>query len=379
MSGRDPGEADRSTSALELFFDLAFVVAVAAAASALRTSWIAGDLHGVLGYLAVFFAIWWAWVNYSWFASAYDTGDIVFRLFTFVVMAGVLVLAAGITAAAGPAHDFTVVVLGYVIMRLALVPMWFKAARDHPRSRAVATRYGIGIVIVQVLWVLRTVFADHSTLGWVAFGVLVILELAIPYVAENAGPITPWNLGHVAERYEGFTIIVLGEVILAASLAISSALDDHGLSTQLVLLIVGSLLVVFSLWWLYFKWPMVQALRPETSFVFGYVHYFLFAAIAAAGAGIGTLVAVIHDDATIASRTASMLLAGCICVYLMGLSVVHAVGVRSPRVLGPGLLSSVLLIGIAALGAAAGTTVLLLGVGLVVVITLDQYAARRQA
>ena len=36
----------------------------------------------------VFFAIWWAWVNYSWFASAYDTDDIIFRLLTFVVMTG---------------------------------------------------------------------------------------------------------------------------------------------------------------------------------------------------------------------------------------------------------------------------------------------------
>ena len=61
-------------------------------------------------------------MNYSWFASAYDTGDIIFRLLTFVVMSGVLVLAAGVPRAAGEEHDFWVVVVGYVIMR----------ARDDP-------------------------------------------------------------------------------------------------------------------------------------------------------------------------------------------------------------------------------------------------------
>jgi low temperature requirement protein LtrA len=27
-------------------------------------------------YLIVFFAIWWAWMNFTWFASAYDTDDV---------------------------------------------------------------------------------------------------------------------------------------------------------------------------------------------------------------------------------------------------------------------------------------------------------------
>ncbi len=43
----------------------------------------------------VFFAIWWAWMNFTWFASAYDTDDVPYRVMTFVQMAGVLLLAAG--------------------------------------------------------------------------------------------------------------------------------------------------------------------------------------------------------------------------------------------------------------------------------------------
>jgi low temperature requirement protein LtrA len=51
---------------------------------------------GVLGYAMVFFAIWWAWMNFTWFASAYDTDDIPYRLTTLVQIAGALILAAGV-------------------------------------------------------------------------------------------------------------------------------------------------------------------------------------------------------------------------------------------------------------------------------------------
>ena len=57
----------------------------------------------------VFFAIWWAWMNFTWFASAYDNDDVPYRLLTFVQIAGVLILAAGVAAAFGtgtsPPHD----------------------------------------------------------------------------------------------------------------------------------------------------------------------------------------------------------------------------------------------------------------------------------
>jgi low temperature requirement protein LtrA len=52
--------------------------------------------HGIADYLLVFFAIWWAWVNFTWFAPAYDTDDVPDRLITLLQITGVLVLAAGV-------------------------------------------------------------------------------------------------------------------------------------------------------------------------------------------------------------------------------------------------------------------------------------------
>src|ERR1041385_5473211 len=128
MTGRDPGQEHRAATPLELFFDLTFVVAVAQWASGLHHGLVEGHARDVLvGFPLVFFGIWWAWMNFTWFASAYDTDDAIYRLATLVQLSGALVLAAGVPRALTD-HDFGVATLGYVIMRLALVAQWLRAA-----------------------------------------------------------------------------------------------------------------------------------------------------------------------------------------------------------------------------------------------------------
>ena len=129
LVSRGRGEEHRVASPLELFFDLCFVVAVAQAGVQLVHAIAeAHAAEGILNYAMVFFAIWWAWMNFTWFASAYDNDDVPYRLVTLVQMAGVLVLAAGVGRAFED-HDWSLVVLGYVIMRLAMTAQWLRAAR----------------------------------------------------------------------------------------------------------------------------------------------------------------------------------------------------------------------------------------------------------
>ena len=74
---RDPDEPSRASTPLELFFDLTFVVAVARASAALHHELAGGHVAaGVWGFVGVFFAVWWAWMNASWFASAHDADDV---------------------------------------------------------------------------------------------------------------------------------------------------------------------------------------------------------------------------------------------------------------------------------------------------------------
>ena len=88
MVARDPAQGGRAATPLELLFDLCFVVAVSSDAVELHHFVADGDVAaGLRNYLMLFFAIWWAWMNFTWFASAYDTDDVRYRLLTFVQIA----------------------------------------------------------------------------------------------------------------------------------------------------------------------------------------------------------------------------------------------------------------------------------------------------
>src|SRR6202020_1451584 len=115
-----------------------FVFAIGQIAAQLAHSINNGEpLQGVGPFAMVFFAIWWAWMNFSWFASAYDTDDVPYRLLTLLQMAGVLVLAAGVPASFEH-QNFFGITLGYFIMRVGLVAQWSRAAIEDPDGRATA-------------------------------------------------------------------------------------------------------------------------------------------------------------------------------------------------------------------------------------------------
>ena len=287
MSGRDIHEAHRVATPLELFFDLTFVVAIAIAAGQLHHAVVEHHLaQGLLGFVTVFFAIWWAWMNFTWFASAYDTDDAGYRFWTMVQMVGVLILAAGVPQATQA--NLTTVTIGYVVMRVGLIALWLRAARDHADRRTTSLRYAVGLLVVQVLWVLRLQVPE--SLFHFSWAVLVIAELAVPVWAARAGH-TPWHAHHIAERYGLFTIIVLGESVLSASNAVASVLAAQGWSLELALVGLGAVGLILGLWWVYFLVPNAAALHHhrERAFVWGYGHVLLFASLAALGAFLGVV------------------------------------------------------------------------------------------
>jgi len=303
MLARLPDEEHRSATVLELFFDLCFVVAVAQAASALHHQVADGHVgHGVVGYATVFFAIWWAWMNFTWFASAYDTDDVPYRLTTLVQIAGALILAAGVPdAVAG--SDFAVITLGYVVMRLAMVTQWLRAAGSDPPHRRSSLRFAAGIAALQVGWVLRLLLPEG--LGYAGFLVLVAAELAVPIWAERAAP-TSWHPRHIAERYGLFTLIVLGECVLSSTLAIQTALDEDAALGDLATTAAGGLLTVFAMWWLYFSKEAYELLTSlRAGIVWGYGHYLVFASAAAVGAGLAVNVDLVTHHAAIGPRAAA--------------------------------------------------------------------------
>jgi low temperature requirement protein LtrA len=323
MRARSAAEPHRVSTPLELFFDLCFVVAIAQAANRLHHSVAEQHLgHGVEFYFVVFFAIWWAWMNFTWFASAYDTDDDVYRITTFVQIGGALVLAAGISRAFD--GDASIVVAGYVIMRLAMVAQWLRAAGADRQRRPTALRYAAGITVVQVFWVLRQALPEHWLMP--AYVVLVLAELAVPIWAERAegGP-TTYHPQHIAERYGLFTIIVLGESVSAATIAVQGALDTEDEHTVALLrLAVAGLIVVCALWWLYFDRSAHALLTNlRTSILWGYGHYFIFAAAAAVGAGFAVAVDHTTGEAELSSTLTGYAIAVPVAVYLFFVWLLH--------------------------------------------------------
>jgi low temperature requirement protein LtrA len=330
MTARPIDEPHRVSSQLELLFDLTFVIAVAAATEQFAHTIAEGHAgSGLVAFLQVFFAIWWAWMNFTWFASSYDTDDVAYRLLTMVQMAGVLVLAAGVTAAADH-QDFRTVTIGYVIMRLALVVQWLRASVEDPERRRTARRYAVGISVIQLGWLLRLVLAEtgvltDSALLVAAFVVLAIGELAVPPWAERTAS-TNWHPHHIAERYGLFTIILLGETVLAGTNAVRRALDATHVNAALITVAACALVLVFALWWLYFLHPAGPGLegRRERSYHWGYGHYGIFAALAALGAGLEVAVEQTGHELHISATAVWYAVAVPVAVFIGLLWILHS-------------------------------------------------------
>ncbi|MER7457686.1 low temperature requirement protein A [Micromonospora sp. NPDC126480] len=314
MVARRTDEEHRSATPLELFFDLCFVVAVAQVAANLHHEISAGHVsHGVLRYLMVFFAIWWAWMNVTWFASAYDTDDDVYRITVLVQIAGALILAAGVPRAFTEG-DFATATYGYVVMRLAAVANWLRAASGDPEHRRTDHRYAIGVTLVQAGWLVRLL----SPADWwaVTFVLLAVADVLVPAVAERSR-MTPWHAGHIAERYGLFTLIVLGEVVLAVSLAVQAGVDagDDGLRR----LAAAGVVIVFALWWLYFDRRAEVPTRLRRTLAWGYGHYLIFASVAAVGAGLEVTVDGLRNLAKVPGTVVGYAVAVPVAVYLVTL------------------------------------------------------------
>ncbi len=294
FSGRDPDEEHRASTPLELLYDLTLVVAFGTAADELAHFVAEGHAWaGIGGFVFAVFAVTWAWLNYSWFASAYDTDDWVFRLATMVQMIGVVVLSLGVpqmfeSVDHGDTLDNGVMVAGYVIMRVSLLFLWWQVARQDPPRAPAAYTYMATIGIAQVGWVLLALLGLPIGTTFLLLTPLYLLELGGPRLAERKAP-TPWHPHHIAERYGLMVIITLGEVILGTVFALNALVHgEAGWSVDAVLLAFAGVGLTFGCWWAYFviPWAEVLARHRERGFRFGYGHLLVFAALAAMGAGL---------------------------------------------------------------------------------------------
>jgi low temperature requirement protein LtrA len=317
---RARSEHHRVATPLELLFDLAIVIAIASAAAGLHHA--ISDDHageGVLAFVFAFFAIWWAWMNYTWFASAYDDGGPWFRLLTMVIIFGALAVAAGVPALFA-AKPFFLVWLGFLIMRLAQVVLWLSAARGDPERRGTAVRYAAGIALAQVYWTALFMLGSPGTAAFgVAYAIGMAIELAVPALAERVAD-TPWHRHHMIERYGLLNIIVLGESMLAAANSMRRADTQLSLSSPLLHIAVCASITTFVLWWAYFQRDEhLPTQDRRRAFEWGYGHIVLFAAGAATGAGFAVLADIVAQKAKVPLRVGDIAVAVPVALYFASL------------------------------------------------------------
>jgi low temperature requirement protein LtrA len=303
MTGRDPDAAGRAATPLELLYDLTYVVAFAAAAEQLAHHVEVREVGSALG--AYGFAVWaisWAWMNFTWFSSAYGNDDALFRVATIVQMVGVIVLTFGLPvsfddAAHGESPHNTVTLVGYLVMRVPLIALWLRAAKEDVERRQTATAYAVLIAVAQAAWVAVIVVPLPVVVTVVALVVLALGEMVAPVLLERRFGLAPWNAGHIAERFGLLALITLGEVVAATTAAVGALTREDGWSAAAVLIIASGLVLAAGFWWAYFLIPSRAILEvwPERTFLWRYAHLPIFGSIAAVGAGLRVAAGTVHE------------------------------------------------------------------------------------
>jgi len=341
VTGRDPHESGRAATPLELLYDLVFVVAIAQAASQFAHLLAEGHVATAIGaFLFGMFAVLWAWISFSWFSSAFDTDDYVHRLATMVQMVGVTVMALGLPAVfhsidAGDALDNRVVVAGYVVMRVAMVFQWARAARQSPTHRRTCLAYIWTILIAQAGWI-ATALLPLSLVQVSAVGaVLILIELMGPYLAETKGDGTPWHAHHIAERYGLLVIIALGEGIVGTVASLSAIVGVEGWTLGAALVAIAGMGLTFGMWWAYFLISAGDVLhaRRERAYRWAYGGIPVFMAVADTGAGMDVAALYIQHKAHIGPVAVVLALAIPVAVFMFGIYGLYGVLYRAHETL----------------------------------------------
>ena len=270
-------DGDRHASYLELFFDLVFVVAIAQLSHELVLD---HSLHGFAVFGALYLPVFIAWQGFTIYSDRFDTDDVLFRLGIFAGMLAILGLAVQIPEAAhGSSTDFAV---AYVVLRSLMIGLYARAYVHVPEARPLIARYGPGYSLGVALWIVS--LAVDAPERYVLWGIALAWEYALPWLARALFPAIPVHTSHIPERFALFTIVVLGESVLAVALGVAGR--DWAPSAAAIAVL--GFVIAASIWWLYFGHGVELAVdrTPGSILVFAYAHIPLLAALTAVGAGI---------------------------------------------------------------------------------------------
>ena len=275
----------RSATWLELFYDLAFVVAVGQLGHRLAHH---HDAAGVWTFIGLFVPLWWTWASYTFYADRYDTDDIGQRLLAVLQMVSVVLMAASI----GAEDSLTAFAVAFVAAWAVLLAMYWRAYRHVEQSQELVRGYLVGFGAGWLFWVVSIWVPGAAK--YVLWAIGLAVQLYTPFRLRDIQKQVPLSVSHLPERFGLFTILVLGESFVAIVAALT-----HG-HWEVPLTIGGILGVMLAagVWWLYFdnaegkvvrrRVGQLKAWQP-TAWIYG--HLPLVIGITAMGIGLEFIVA----------------------------------------------------------------------------------------
>lgn len=287
-------EGERRATWLELFFDLIFVVAIAQLAHNFKSDF---SFLGFAKLALLFVPVWWCWIGATFYDTRFDNDGLVDRLITLLQMAIAATMAANIHH--GLDSSSVGFALSYIAFRGVLICQYLHAGYHVSQARQLTSWYAVGFTGSIVFW-LASIFVP---LPWrfLFWGIGLIIDFATPLTAGKRVAQVPPDMAHTTERIGLFTIIVLGESIVAV---VSGVGDKEWTPVSIAIALLG-LSIAFSFWWMYFDTvdeSPLHAMRKgqmKIALTWLYSHLPLTIGLTATGVGVEKMIHGLgHDSAS---------------------------------------------------------------------------------
>lgn len=312
-------EAGRRVTWLELFFDLVFVAAVAQVGTHLRDDY---STAGLLRFSLLFVLIWWAWVGHTWFSTRFDTDDVVQRALTWLQMFLVAVMAINATGALD-SRDSAGFAAAYSVMRLVLVAQYLRVRRIR-RARSLTTRYAVSCGAAATLWLTSAVVPPPMRF-WL-WALALAIDVGTPLLTTSHAIDVPHDAAHLPERYGLFSIILMGESMVAVMTGME---HQEYWSVRAAASAVLAMALIVAIWWCYFDLvnavgeQIVRSKHDAVRFhLWSYAHLPLYLGIAVAGVGLEHVIAKATREPLHASE--AVILGGALAAITMSLLLIAA-------------------------------------------------------
>jgi low temperature requirement protein LtrA len=282
------GEIERKVNWLELFYDLAFVAAIAQLGHFLHGS---NPLFHIGEFVILFIPLWWVWIGSAYYNDYWETFGIETRLMFLGKIIAVAGLGIFITGALEATYPFFIG--SYILGRSIIIAAWLRTVTHVPEVRRYYTPMISGFTAAVCLCGASIFFEGNPR--FILWGIGLAMDIIAPLLPKPRIQKSQTGEPHrsppskLPERIGLFIIIVLGESIIGI---IGNLAEKASVSLRDLAAAALGIVFTFCIWWIYFDF--VGRRPPKKSFILSrlwtYLHMPLILSITALGISISNMI-----------------------------------------------------------------------------------------